>query len=88
MTMPEAQKALGWTANHNGYMLLYKGNPIGGAGVKLLRENRLHSKNKDARAFIEMAKYELHQLRTGHGAARYLGAIQEIDLSEKKPTSG
>lgn len=71
---------LSFTAGANGYMLLYKGKPIGGSGV-VRREKPLHWRHARGNVilFSDSAKREIASIIEGNGSKRYLDAIAEID---------
>ena len=70
-----------YTADANGYMLFYKGQPLGGVGVKLPRSKPLHWKHARANAKEnnEQAKREIAELESGAGQSRYRNVINGID---------
>lgn len=73
-----------YSADANGYMIFYRGKPIGGAGVKLPREKPLHWKH--ARANVkengEQARRSIAELNTGNGEARFRAVMQRIDAED------
>ena len=68
-----------FNADANGYMLFFRGKPIGGAGVKLPRETRLHWKHARAniQEFAGKAGSEIQLLPEGRGQRRFIDAIQK-----------
>ena len=80
-------KALTYQADANGYTLFYCGKSIGGAGVKLPRENRLHWKHARAnvKEFGEDARREIASLESGNGQQRFRDAMALINGEEVQP---
>jgi hypothetical protein len=72
------RKDFTYEANANGYMLFYKGKPIGGAGVKLPRENPLHWKHarRNVQEFTGNAGSEIELILEGRGQKRFIDAIE------------
>lgn len=72
---------LTYTANANGYMLYYKGKPIGGAGVVLPRDRPLRGNQarNNMCNFAEDARMEIHALDAGRGQQRFRDAMLRID---------
>ncbi len=75
------REKLSFTYTADNYMLQYKGQNIGGAGVKLPRDKRLTSKQRaeNLRDFLASAERDIQALIEGRGQYRYLQAIQKID---------
>jgi hypothetical protein len=69
-----------FTYSHKGYMLTYKGKPIGGAGT-LPTGKPKHWKHQraDLKMYREDANREIQDLLQGRGQARFLKVIKEID---------
>lgn len=71
---------LDFTADSNGYMLTYKGQNLGGAGVlRRSRPLRGNQRRDNARMFAEDAKREIAALVAGGGQARFRQIIHQID---------
>ena len=70
------------TVTSDGYMLLYKGKPIGGAGADK-RDTRVRRtsarKQADVKMYNETVAREIDALVAGRGQARYLKVIEKID---------
>lgn len=68
----------------DGYMLFYKGKPIGGAGVQLPRVRPLHWRPAQAnvRDFRRNARQEIEAIKQGKGETRFIENITRIDLEE------
>jgi hypothetical protein len=70
-----------WRVTHAGYMVYYKGQPIGGAGTNTgsYMKSKRHWKHKamDVKMYQEMAEREINNLLNGHGTgtAHLLDAI-------------
>lgn len=62
-----------YESNQNGYMIYYKGKPLGGAGVKLPRDQPLHRQYVKAnrQMFQQDAEREIDALVSGNGQARF-----------------
>ncbi len=79
--LPFDSEQLSYTANCNGYMLTYRGKPLGGAGVMLPREKPLHWRHARAnvKEFGEQARMSIEELKTGRGESRFLAVIAKIE---------
>lgn len=73
------------TSSSDGYMLYYRGKPLGGASVQLPRIHRrvAHSIRKDAAMFSENAQRQISELKSGAGEARFWTCIHEIEAAHK-----
>lgn len=69
---------LSFTYDPTGYMLTYKGKPIGGAGTKAPSTHWRH-RRADLKMYREAAQRELSHLAAGRGQARFLKAIDIIE---------
>lgn len=74
-------KHLSYTYSTDGYTILYKGNCIGGASVKLPREKSLHWRHARANReeFKQIAQTTIANIASGRIDTHYLKAIEEID---------
>lgn len=68
----------------DGYMLFYKGSPIGGAGVRTSdrdprRRRAAAIKQADIRMYTECAERDIDALAAGRGESRYSEIIDKID---------
>lgn len=70
---------LSFTSDAYGYMLTYRGENLGGAGVK--ERKALHWKHRrdNLRMFAQDARREIALLTDGRGQPRFLQAIERID---------
>lgn len=70
---------LSFTAAAWGYMLTYRGQPIGGAG--LANRDRMHWRHAQANRemFAADARRDIERLKGGAGFPRYLEVIRKID---------
>ncbi len=75
----------GFSADQNGYMITYKGKPIGGAGVMLPRARPLGGKQgaNNCKENTESARREIRALESGGGQARFITAMREIDATQE-----
>ena len=75
---------LTYTSNADGYMLSYKGTPIGGVGVKLPRERPLRGNQAENNRimFSSDARREIRDLINGHGQQRFITAIEALQTLE------
>lgn len=62
-----------------GYMLYYKGLPIGGAGTLRRAHKHWQHKRKDAQMYADDARREIAALEAGHGQERFRRAMTQID---------
>jgi hypothetical protein len=87
-TIEIERKNLSYTYDADGYMLTYKGRPIGGAGVKLPREKPLHWKHARANRHDnqQSAEREIAALIAGNGQGRFLEVITRIDAEQSYET--
>ena len=69
-----------YTYNADGYFLMFRGESIGGASVRLPRENRLYGRQaaNNRKGFREAAEAEIQALLAGRGRADLQKAVQEI----------
>lgn len=76
MQMPET---LSFKSDAYGYMLSYRGRPIGGAGSA--RRGRKHWRHvrADRAMFADDARREIAALKAGAGQPRMRAVIEEID---------
>lgn len=74
---------LAFTADACGYMLIYRGQPIGGAG--LANRDRMHWRRAQANRemFAADARRDIERLKRGTGQPRYLDAIRQIDAQQE-----
>ena len=68
---------LTFTYSASGYMLFFKGNPIGGAAMSGKFKNGQH-RRANALLFHENAISEMKNLLSGHGQSRFLEAIKAL----------
>ena len=70
-----------YQADANGYTIFYRGRLIGGAGVKLPRETRLHWRHaqSNVRDNGEDARREIAALQAGDGQRRFRDAMALIE---------
>lgn len=61
-----------------GYMLRYRGQPIGGAGT-LKKSKNWQNQRADLKMYRENAEREIEHLVAGNGQARFLDAIKKIE---------
>lgn len=87
-TVEIERKNLSYTYNADGYTLTYKGRPIGGAGVQLPREKKLHWRHARANReqFQGDAEREIRLLLAGKGQSRFIEAIARIDAEQSYET--
>jgi hypothetical protein len=80
----KAAEDLTYQANADGYMLYYKGKPIGGAGVNLPRENPLRGNQgrENLKMFGQNARDAIAALKSGRGEKRFLDAMAQIDAGK------
>jgi hypothetical protein len=69
---------LTFSADHRGYMLYYRGKPIGGAGTIAQRKPG-QKRGPDARMFNEQARGAMLRVSSGQAEARFYEAIAKID---------
>lgn len=73
----------GYTANAEGYMLTYKGKPIGGASIMGKSKARGKAKQQQVRDYIDSANREIQSIvNTGHAAVYLKKAMDYIDWIE------
>lgn len=74
---------LAFTADAWGYLLTYRGQPIGGAG--LARRDPMHWRHARANReeFASDARRDIEHLKRGTGQPRYLDAIRQIDAQQE-----
>lgn len=66
--------------NHKGYMIFYKGNPIGGAGtLPSSKPKHWRHKRADVKMYTEQSDREIEQLVQGNGQQRFVDVINKIN---------
>lgn len=78
MKAKRQRKDFSYTCNTRGYMLYYKGHPLGGAGT-LPSDKPMHWRHKRANLHMykESAEYDIARLIQGNGQSRYLDIIDK-----------
>ena len=61
--------------NTKGYMMYYKGKPIGGAGI----DKSAKGCRANLKLFRKLAEMDKQNLLAGHGSKMYLDYIKKID---------
>lgn len=69
---------ISYSYNTRGYMLYYKGKPIGGAGI----DKNAKGCRSNLKLFKEQAELDKRAILNGY-AKRYLDVIADIDKEEK-----
>ena len=72
---------LSFTHNWKGYMLTYRGQNIGGAGVRRDKPGRGSNTRKLAAVHAESARSCIESIKAGHGQKRFLDVIERIDAT-------
>lgn len=70
---------LTFTSDAYGYMLFYKGKPIGGAGTLHRHTKHWQHLRKDVQMFADNARREIAALKAGRGQERFLRVMDQID---------
>lgn len=70
---------ISYSYNTKGYMLYYKGKPIGGAGI----DKNVKGCRSNLRLFKEQAEFDKRAIINGY-ANRYLDVIADIDKEKIK----
>lgn len=69
---------LSFKADARGYMITYKGQNLGGAGVMNKPKHWRHQQ-KNIQQFTEHARMEIRDIKAGRVIPRYAEMIEEID---------
>jgi hypothetical protein len=69
-----------------GYMLYYKGQPIGGAGTLERKPKHWRHRQADVKMHADSARREIAQLEAGYGQKRLRDAVNAIDRKETMAT--
>jgi hypothetical protein len=67
-----------FTSDAYGYMIYYRGKPLGGAGTKERNKKHWRHARADRKMFHDDAEREINSLVTGSGQARFLTVIRQI----------
>jgi hypothetical protein len=79
------KKDFTYTNNKGGYMIHYKGKPIGGAGTLTKGSNlRGRAAVKQSHDYAEMARYDIDRLVSGNGNDYYKEVINKINNETEK----
>ena len=78
------EKDLHYEYSSRGYMLYYKGEPIGGAGIS----KRARGHRGNVNMFRDLAKAEKQAILSGRGSKYMLANIKEIDEHDSNDHPG